>query len=378
MEEKCDQVYTLTSAGVERGMGLFATKDIQKGSVILRSGAVLQSESYDNTENSLQSQFQNLDEQTRNEILDLSNCKQRTPKLPPLLGIFQTNCSYIEDLDTYFLCVLFSRLNHSCAANCSHVFDRNGKQKIVRSIRNISENEELTICYLNSPSQWFLDLTARQAELNHFYSFHCDCIKCLSDIQLHLDLQTKQSAETKLASLFDKLNSKVHAFQTQEAILRSMIELLEGNQFNLVIQEFFHRSLFLLYCQTGNSKKAKQQAINCRNIWTILHGESSFQERRFEFFAKVPTSCFGEVETCYGPSELSEHDTYVLCGVINWANSESYLICRHCLTEVDKTVKEAIPCSYCGLVTYCSSICQVKHQLDHKLFCNLAQDFGNN
>ena len=31
MEEKCDQVYTLRNAGVERGMGLFATKDIQKG-----------------------------------------------------------------------------------------------------------------------------------------------------------------------------------------------------------------------------------------------------------------------------------------------------------------------------------------------------------
>ena len=150
------------------------------GCVILRSGAVLLSESYDNTENSLQSQFQNLDEQTRNEILDLSNCKQRTPKPPPLLGIFQTNCSYIEDLDTYFLCVLFSRLNHSCAANCSHVFDRNGKQKIVRSIRNISGQQNqsywklsllITKVGLHFPAKWKKHISCRKHYLCFLVSF---------------------------------------------------------------------------------------------------------------------------------------------------------------------------------------------------------------
>eukprot|EP00730_Choanoeca_flexa_P000572 TRINITY_DN10253_c0_g2_i4.p1 TRINITY_DN10253_c0_g2~~TRINITY_DN10253_c0_g2_i4.p1 ORF type:complete len:423 (+),score=48.64 TRINITY_DN10253_c0_g2_i4:15-1283(+) len=68
-----------------------------------------------------------------------------------------------------------AQLNHSCDPNACVVFE--GKQAILRSLKDIDKGEEVRISYLPVGQVW----TERQQTLLHQYQFVCDCHRCQVD-----------------------------------------------------------------------------------------------------------------------------------------------------------------------------------------------------
>jgi len=147
----------------------------------------------------LSSNFDNLDRDGQESILGLTtvfpssatadSCRKEGPvdsctEDPGLkhkiAGIFCTNSFMLEEGRSGIFPSV-SRFNHSCRPNCSFTGEKvNGKFTIrVRAAREIKENEELTISYLDSVEEGAPTVTMdRRRYLQWAYRFRCMCEVC--------------------------------------------------------------------------------------------------------------------------------------------------------------------------------------------------------
>ena len=68
-------------------------------------------------------------------------------------------------------------INHSCSPNVHHFSD--GPELVIRSLRRIAKDEELTISYIDA-TQCFKE---RQEAVSSKYGFGCQCVKCVKGYQ---------------------------------------------------------------------------------------------------------------------------------------------------------------------------------------------------
>ncbi|XP_049819240.1 SET and MYND domain-containing protein 4 isoform X2 [Aethina tumida] len=76
------------------------------------------------------------------------------------------------------ICPTISMMNHSCKANCIIIVFSDSI--VVKSIRDIKKNEELTIHYMEVNP--FLTTEFRQLVTKELHFFECKCERCLSDM----------------------------------------------------------------------------------------------------------------------------------------------------------------------------------------------------
>ena len=231
-----------------------------------------------------------------------------------------------------------------------------------------SEGEELTICYLNSTQDWFLETSDRIHLLRKYYDFICSCEVCTLPIP---QIFERDQELNKLQSYFEKLNSKVLSFETEENTLLKASEIASSLGLAIHIVEYFDRSLFHLYCSTNEEKQARIMASKCRSYWSILHGLESFQSRKFHFHELDPLSSFGEVESRFGEPILTELDQLLLCHVLVKSKHDS----RFCCECLQKMLNKSVQCFKCEIVFYCSEKCRTNHSAKHEKFCKLAAGF---
>jgi len=93
-------------------------------------------------------------------------------------------------------------INHSCDPNAHHLSE--GPELVIRSIRRIAKNEEITISYIN-PTQSFEE---RQKTLSTSYAFRCQCRKCTSGFEEQQEMLTGDSV---IDSPIRNAKSKLHA-----------------------------------------------------------------------------------------------------------------------------------------------------------------------
>ncbi|KAF7296005.1 SET domain-containing protein [Mycena kentingensis (nom. inval.)] len=95
----------------------------------------------------------------------------------PLLGILDTNSADIslDGVDGAYAmtCDRFSRINHSCSPNCAAGFVEQSWSSRVTAVRDIAQDEELTITYVNPASS----VAARQKRIAG-WQFICTCPAC--------------------------------------------------------------------------------------------------------------------------------------------------------------------------------------------------------
>jgi SET domain-containing protein len=104
-----------------------------------------------------------------------------------------TNCdSYLPNIDAKLMGVTFvaSYLNHSCEPNIKLSINaaKSGTLLIATTLRAISENEELTVAYVNPNSP----VKERQRLLALQHGFQCRCPKCIRE----LSSEPKQVSKT--------------------------------------------------------------------------------------------------------------------------------------------------------------------------------------
>lgn len=194
-----------------KGLGLVATKDIVYGELIFEEKPVLDT-SFDE---GLDEQFHKLSENEQNQVMDLAN---EFPEDEKLQGIMKTNCHYKDTKDA-ILCLLASRLNHSCMPNVLTTF--NGVYERAIAKRNISKGEELCSSY----SDLNIALSRVKEDLKLEYRFNCKCELCtLKDEEERKVIETNR---LKYGELDTKLDRTYAESSNHQERLKQVKELFE-------------------------------------------------------------------------------------------------------------------------------------------------------
>ncbi|KAF7315058.1 SET domain-containing protein [Mycena indigotica] len=190
----------------EKGLGLFATRAITQGEVLLDRRPLLVSSMSQrplttkaleamiakisltgqppNPHKILSSSMETIVGRMRPENRAAYMALANSTPDSPVLGIFDTNGAGIVDAElndnggptcTYSaVCDIISRMNHSCCPNTSRVFDKNSFSIRLYAARNIAKSEELTFPYVD-----LLSCKADRQENLDEYGFVCTCHACV-------------------------------------------------------------------------------------------------------------------------------------------------------------------------------------------------------
>ena len=237
-----------------KGISCIATKDIKKGSLVLRESPQLfltdqMVEDLDNLEKNVIESFLGMSRENRKKYMRLHNIyrkrenwseemkndlQERAAKLAKnemvvsnlsmekalkVWGIYKTNTF------TNGVYLKMSRFNHSCQPNTELFWNQETDTQDVRALRKIKQGEEITHCYTSLyDGMWSRD--ERRIKLKSDYNFDCNCEGC--DI-----------TEEQIQQETDNLDSLIEEAGKRKGIQTKKI-MAEGNyelQLNLARME---------------------------------------------------------------------------------------------------------------------------------------------
>ena len=190
-----------------RGLGVFAGKDIRKGTRVLAEKPFFSlakrpviSLSDINAPNDISKAFDRLSVSDQRQFLDL-HCPERLG-LSCGISIYEANC-YEMGAGTC-ICIDGSRINHSCIPNAHYSWNCNIKRVTVHAVKDIPKDEEITISYCSAMRNY----EERQRELEP-YVFACNCPACETDTefsnQSRIRRQQMRDLDQQIASYGDDL-----------------------------------------------------------------------------------------------------------------------------------------------------------------------------
>jgi hypothetical protein len=172
-------VFTIhTSAAVQNGKGAFASRDFQRGDLILSETPIFSvtNATFDLLKYPyIVAALRNLSPHHLDHLLSLQNSHTECSCVPnPVIGIWATNSFSINEGNSGIF-LRASRFNHSCSQNASYSFNSNTGELRIYALGNISPGDEIFLTYriLNgSPRR------SRQEVLRARYHFTCTCSIC--------------------------------------------------------------------------------------------------------------------------------------------------------------------------------------------------------
>ncbi|KAG6910419.1 hypothetical protein DXG01_010774 [Tephrocybe rancida] len=193
--------FEIRPAGADKGLGMFATRHISTGSLILVDHpAILTPAKVPLTQNArssaYRSLFEALPQPRRDELRTMTNCRSPEECETMEEGISRTNGTAVElglpdDIDVeareygaVFLTI--NRSNHSCGPNAAHKWDLASFSSSLYALRPIVPGEEITMIYTDVTQPRH----TRRAHLLSHYGFTCQCPFCA----LHSPLSEESDA----------------------------------------------------------------------------------------------------------------------------------------------------------------------------------------
>ncbi|KAK2598837.1 hypothetical protein N8I77_012222 [Diaporthe amygdali] len=217
-------MFRVSNAGA-KGFGVFATRQIARGTRILADRPLL---TITNKDSSILAAASRLSLQDLHSLLSLSMNGAKRNSLTRLaaaawgslrsltsvtrnrdiLNIFYNNNFLLAGSSgkrAIFLTV--ARLNHSCVPNAQGNVNTAlpGSQFTIHALRDIADGEEITISYLHDELAM---RTERQKRLNEDYGFECACDICSTDAS---GVKTRESDQRRL-----KVQEMLAAFSEQQ------------------------------------------------------------------------------------------------------------------------------------------------------------------
>ncbi|KAF8257880.1 hypothetical protein EI94DRAFT_1756476, partial [Lactarius quietus] len=178
-------VFTIhTSTAVQDGKGAFASKDIQRGDLILSEKPIFSIANDAPLRLKhifIEAAVQSLSPVHLDEFLSLQNSHAGCPCCPNLLeGIYQTNAHNISEETSEDAGVFpkASRFNHSCSPNAKFTFNPNTGELRIYALGPVPRGEEIFTAYINGPHLYGKPRRLRQAVLREVYHFTCACSVC--------------------------------------------------------------------------------------------------------------------------------------------------------------------------------------------------------
>ena len=181
--------YTIKSSP-GKGLGMFTTKDIAKGTRILaekpffsltEEAVVSESDPY--APNDVSKAFDRLPASEKLKYLGL-HCPER-PDCSLILSIYEANC--FEMGSGTCICLDASRINHSCMPNAYYSWNSSIERVTLHAVKDIAEGEEITISYCSA----YHTLEERKHELEP-YVFTCRCPACQTDTDFGIGSQVRR------------------------------------------------------------------------------------------------------------------------------------------------------------------------------------------
>ncbi|KAK1232570.1 hypothetical protein PQX77_004281 [Marasmius sp. AFHP31] len=154
------------------GYGMFATRNINRGGVILVERAVMVVST--SCFGSCSSIDQLLDPKVRKAVMRLTDVHAGAE--PTLEGIIRTNGLEVEigQRDCQGIFLDSSRINHSCGPNAFYRWDAPSLSITLEAVRPISAGSEITIPYIDC----LQPRADRRKQLKTLYNFDCFCKHC--------------------------------------------------------------------------------------------------------------------------------------------------------------------------------------------------------
>lgn len=173
----------LVKASEGKGLGVFATHDMDIGDIVMRETPVLKIRLPKLAKGSpypmaavallLQEQFDNLSLESQEEVLSLTHESNAVDsKAHDTLGTIFRNNAYNTG-DQVGLFPKIARINHSCRPNTSYYWSGKLNKRIVYATRRIKAGEEFFVSYISL----LLSREDRQKQLDR-YGFKCRCEAC--------------------------------------------------------------------------------------------------------------------------------------------------------------------------------------------------------
>lgn len=149
-------------------VGVFATRDLDKGTRILTEKPLLVRHNNED----LEKQISALPPDVRRWYDTLEHIS--VPGKSAELSRFEHNSWPCPDLGADVLFYLTARINHSCVPNAIQFFNPVLEMNTVQLAWAVKENDEITICYIEpSMAHW-----ARSSALMRRWGFRCHCVIC--------------------------------------------------------------------------------------------------------------------------------------------------------------------------------------------------------
>ncbi|KAI7484126.1 hypothetical protein KC351_g4732 [Hortaea werneckii] len=188
------------------GLGVFASRTILPGTVIMHDPAVMKLElkNVQFTDEEVRDSFNLLSDTDKIRVLKLH--EGHRPFITRLMRIYKANSFGAKGFT--MLQVDISGVNHSCVPNADRQDDMENDEKTdaanLVAIRTIAKGEEILICY-NSNFEG-MTVTQRNNILDSYYGFRCSCPACA------LPLKERILSDTR-RQLINVLSSKCSGFE---------------------------------------------------------------------------------------------------------------------------------------------------------------------
>lgn len=163
----------------DRGLGVFATRKIKAGTLILSEQSLLSlCKDEEDDHSAVEREFMKLSRADQRKYPKLFDAEKS--RMPRVASIYYSNCYNLDSLAPdgkggSAIGNLASRFNHSCIANAQFSYDFDHKQMMFYAIRDIPRGRE--VCS-NYEKNVFETATRRIQKLRMYYGFGCGCEAC--------------------------------------------------------------------------------------------------------------------------------------------------------------------------------------------------------
>ncbi|KAI1466445.1 SET domain-containing protein [Daldinia caldariorum] len=249
-----------------KDIGLVATRAIRAGELIMaRTPAIMVNEKAINTlgrkavSELLIRATLNLPSRHRESLLKLSTHSSASDYGDKLYKILQTNSfrtGYHDGINPFYsLFTEVSRLNHDCRPTCAYYFDHRDFHHKVMAVRDVAEDEELTIAYYD-PLQ---SHSTRQEKLQKEWGFKCSCQRCSANATAIAESDRRVS---QIHALWKELDDHSATSKGSAEKARLLISLYEEEGILGRLNEAYYRAA-IEYVGIGDVEKATEYAALC-------------------------------------------------------------------------------------------------------------------
>ena len=221
----------IIKASPEKGLGMFAAIDIEKGTRILAEKPFFSlverpelPESDGCAPDEISKAFERLSVGDQVKYLSL-HCPERS-NCSVLVSLYEANC--YETGPGACICLDASRINHSCIPNAHFSWNSNIERETLHAVKDILEGEEITISYC--PAIRTLD--ERKSDLES-YLFTCRCPACRRDQRFGIMSQIRRLQMLDLDhKIADFQNDPVaareeHDERNEEPAILKLVDLMD-------------------------------------------------------------------------------------------------------------------------------------------------------